>query len=192
MSHALHQLQVDSTVWPGWLIFDGLRRGRRGYPRLPVAAPSTLCGAGRAGIWCVSSGCWGVMTPLNRIAPTASFPAHTPVHSLATLGVTAGDGLFSAAEVQQLLRLALPPLGAGLIEPAELRAKLQIVVEERRNYDPQAAIAVLRHRPPAHAHCTSTRPRLPPLTWPSRLPSGSHVNHNCNARHTCFALCRFC
>jgi hypothetical protein len=30
----------------------------------------------------------------------------------------------------------------------ELRAKLQIVVEERRNYDPQAAIAYLKTHAP--------------------------------------------
>ena len=43
-----------------------------------------------------------------------------------------------------MLQLAVPPVGTGAIAVEELRAKLQIVVEERRNYDPQAALTHLR------------------------------------------------
>jgi hypothetical protein len=39
-------------------------------------------------------------------------------------------------------------VGSGTITVEELRAKLQIVVEERRNYDPQAAIAYLKTHAP--------------------------------------------
>jgi len=40
-------------------------------------------------------------------------------------------------------------LADGSVSPADLRAKLQIVVEERRSYDPAATYAALRAHAPA-------------------------------------------
>jgi len=75
-------------------------------------------------------------------------PSATGQNSLAAVGVADGDTLFTPDEVQALLQSAAPPVGAGSIAVEELRAKLQIVVEERRNYDPQAAIAYLKAHVP--------------------------------------------
>ena len=79
----------------------------------------------------------------DRIS-SAGAPSATTQGTLAAIGVTDGDALFSPDTVQALLQLAAPPVGTGTIAVEELRAKLQIVVEERRNYDPQGAIAHLR------------------------------------------------
>lgn len=56
------------------------------------------------------------------------------------------DAVFSPAELDDLAALAQ----AGFA-PADVLAKVKIVVSERRNYDPAAAEAFLRTLPPARA-----------------------------------------
>ncbi len=58
---------------------------------------------------------------------------------LAALGVADAGGLFTPAEERSLLAL----VETGEVDKADLRAKLQIVAEERRSYDPAATRAAL-------------------------------------------------
>lgn len=147
MSHALSQLLIETSVHPGWLYFDGLRgegevaHAARALPhaRFVVLDAPDLVRVQRL---------LGRSDRFDRISSTgASSAAATGPGTLAAIGVTDGDALFTPEAVQALLQLAVPPVGTGAIAVEELRAKLQIVVEERRNYDPQAALAHLR----AHA-----------------------------------------
>lgn len=143
MSHALYQLQVDSTIWPKWLIFDGLRgveEVTHACQLLPQARFVVLDAPDLVRVQRLL----GRNDAFDRITPIATSSTTIGTDSFAALGLPDGDMLFTPAEVQQLLRLATPPIGTGNIDPAELRAKLQIVIEERRNYDPQAAIAILQ------------------------------------------------
>ena len=157
MSHALYQLQVDSTVWPNWLIFDGLRGAEEvthACQLLPQARFVVLDAPDLVRVQRLL----GRNDAFDRITSTVTSSTTTGADAFAALGIAEGDPLFTLAEVQQLLQLAAPPLGKGNIDPAELRAKLQIVVEERRNYDPQAAIAILQHEAAARTlHIDTTK-----------------------------------
>ena len=144
MSHALSQLLIETSVHPGWLCFDGLRgegevaHAARTLPnaRFVVLDAPDLVRVQRL---------LGRSDRFDRISSTgASAAGASGTGTLAAIGVTDGDALFTPEAVQALLQLAAPPVGTGTVAVEELRAKLQIVVEERRNYDPQAAIAHLR------------------------------------------------
>ncbi len=157
MSHALEQLQVDRSIWPGWLIFDGLRGAEEvthAYQSLPHARFVVLDAPDLVRVQRLL----GRNDAFDRITATTTTAATTATASLAALGLAEGDALFSPAEVQQLLHLATPPVGSGSIAPADLRAKLAIVIEERRNYDPQAAIAILQRNAAARTlHIDTTQ-----------------------------------
>lgn len=58
------------------------------------------------------------------------------IGSFAEIGFSEADALFSSAERVALLQLVVPPIGQGMVAVADLLAKLKIVVEERRSYDP--------------------------------------------------------
>lgn len=147
MSHALAQLQVDDTQLPGWLVFDGLRGAEEvahACALLPQARFVVLDAPDRVRV----ERLLGRNDAFDRVGGSAPTMANGSGHSLAAIGVPEGDDLFTPDEVTHLLALAAPPVGSGAIDPADLRAKVQIVVEERRNYDPHAAIAVLQQRAP--------------------------------------------
>ena len=148
MSHALSQLLVDTTLHRDWLCFDGLRgasevaHAARTLPqaRFVVLDAPDLVRVQRL---------LGRSDRFDQIS-SSGMPstAASGQNSLAAVGVADGDALFTPDEVQALLQSAAPPIGTGTIAAEELRAKLQIVVEERRNYDPQAAIAQLKTAAP--------------------------------------------
>lgn len=145
MSHALSQLLIETSVHPGWLCFDGLRgEGEVAHAArtLPHAHFVVLDAPDLVRVQRLL----GRSDRFDRISSAGGAGA-TEAGTLAAIGVTDGDALFTPEAVQALLQLAVPPVGTGTVAVEELRAKLQIVVEERRNYDPQAAIAHLR----AHA-----------------------------------------
>lgn len=147
MSHALAQLQVDYTQLPGWLVFDGLRGAEEvahAATLLPQARFVVLDAPDRVRV----ERLLGRNDAFDRIAGTTATVTNGAPHSLAAIGVPEGDDLFTPDEVTHLLALAAPPVGSGAIDPADLRAKVQIVVEERRNYDPHAAVAVLQEQAP--------------------------------------------
>jgi hypothetical protein len=144
MSHALSQLQVDRALHPGWLLFDGLR-GAFEVAHAAAALPMARFVVLHAPDLVRVERLLGRSDAFDRIAAVS--PTHqgaTQGETLAAIGVADGDALFTPAEVQTLLQLVAPPIGSGTMPVEEVRAKLQIVVEERRNYDPQAAITHLR------------------------------------------------
>jgi hypothetical protein len=67
----------------------------------------------------------------------------TRAQNFAAIGMPEADELFSASETTLLLARCAPPVGLGDIAVDQLRAKLKIVAEERRNYDPSAAMQTL-------------------------------------------------
>lgn len=148
MSHALSELVVDTTAHPEWLCFDGLRgEGEVAHAArvLPQARFVVLDAPDLVRVQRLL----GRSDRFDQISSNGAInPSATGQNSLAAVGVEDGDTLFTPDEVQALLQSAAPPVGAGSIAVEELRAKLQIVVEERRNYDPQAAIAYLKAHVP--------------------------------------------
>jgi len=148
MSHALSELVVDTTAHPEWLCFDGLRgEGEVAHAArvLPQARFVVLDAPDLVRVQRLL----GRSDRFDQISSNGAInPSATGQNSLAAVGVADGDTLFTPDEVQALLQSAAPPVGAGSIAVEELRAKLQIVVEERRNYDPQAAIAYLKAHVP--------------------------------------------
>jgi len=143
MSHALSQLLVNPTVHPAWLLFDGLR-GEAEVAHAAQALPQARFVVLDAPDLVRVIRLLGRSDSFDRISTTSTPDSAVAAQdTLAALGVADGDALFTPAEVQSLRQLLLPPWGMGSIAPEELRAKLQIVIEERRNYDPQAAITYL-------------------------------------------------
>lgn len=148
MSHALSQLVVDTAAHPNWLCFDGLRgEGEVAHAArvLPQARFVVLDAPDLVRVQRLL----GRSDRFDQISSTGAInTAASGQNSLAAIGVADGDALFRPDEVAALLQSAVPPVGDGTIAVEELRAKLQIVVEERRNYDPQAAIAYLTAHAP--------------------------------------------
>lgn len=149
MSHALSQLVVDTAMHADWLCFDGLRgEGEVAHAvrLLPEARFVVLDAPDLVRVQRLV----GRSDRFDQISGNGAIGTATTngQNSLATIGVADGDALFTVEEVQALLQSAAPPVGTGSLAVDELRAKLQIVVEERRNYDPQAAIAYLKAHAP--------------------------------------------
>ncbi len=139
MSHALSQLLIDPAQHPGWLCFDGLR-GEAEVAHAARVLPNARFIVLDAPDLVRVKRLLGRSDSFDRIASTSDTETTSASQpTLAGLGVTDGDSLFTPAEVASLLELVTPPWGTGTIAPEAMRAKLQIVIEERRNYDPQAA-----------------------------------------------------
>ncbi len=138
MAHALAQLWVSTAVGDSRLLFDGLRGANEvahAASALPLArfvmldAPDLvrlqrLLGRGDA---------------FDQIQ-VASHAVAAEATSFAALGVAAAREIFSAAEEA----IILDWLQRGEVTADALRAKLQIVIEERQNYDPVLTLAALR------------------------------------------------
>ncbi len=93
----------------------------------------------------------------DQMASNAISPSNADAATFADLGLEAADLLFTQDEQQQLLAL----VRRGDISAADLRAKVQIVLEERRNYDPAAAIQVLQTSAPDRTLVVNTTSYLP-------------------------------
>jgi hypothetical protein len=164
MAHALTQLWVSRYAPAKLLLFDGLRGANEvahAAASLPLArfvmldAPDIvrlqrLLGRGDA---------------FDRIQVTAQRSGDA--NTFAGLGVPAAGSIFGTEEEATILGW----LQRGEVTDDALRAKLQIVIEERQSYDPAATIAALRQ----HARDTTlyidTVRHAPPaiarqvLTW---------------------------
>lgn len=141
MAHALTQLWVHKSA-PNLLVFDGLRGANEveyAASALPLArfimldAPDLvrlqrLLGRGDA---------------FDRIAVSSS-PARVDATTFADLGTPEANDLFDPSEEDIILGW----LHHGIVEADALRAKLQIVIEERRSYDPAATLESLRAHAP--------------------------------------------
>lgn len=165
MGHALSQLLVQNIATSPqekqWRFFDGLRGANEvetALNLLPRArfivldAPDVvrvqrLLGRGDR-FDQVSLQSIAAPSPAKEISTTGAAPPlemQSPTGlTFAAIGVPEADSLFSAEQTTWLLSQCAPPHGAGTIEIDELRTRLKIVAEERRNYDPTAAIQVLQ------------------------------------------------
>jgi hypothetical protein len=139
VAHALTRLVIDPERWPPPLVFDGLR-GREevafAVDRLPrsrfvvLHAPDEtrvrrLLGRGDA---------------FDKTAVQASGDALAALRALPGI-----DAVFDAAQIERLAALA----GTDGLTTSDLVKQAAIVVAERRNYDPTAALEHLqRHLPP--------------------------------------------
>lgn len=146
MAHALAQLLVPvppATTAPTRYLFDGLRGENE------VTHAATLLPAARF-VMLDAPDVLRVRRLLGRgdtfdRASTAPMSSHIGgLHDFAALGLPEAAGLFSPDEEHTLLALT----ATGDVTPEDLAAKLAIVVEERRNYDPAATkAALLAHAP---------------------------------------------
>jgi hypothetical protein len=137
MAHALTQLWVSGDAPANLLLFDGLRGANEvahAAATLPLArfvmldAPDIvrlqrLLGRGDA---------------FDRIHVTAQ--RSDDATTFVELDVPAAGGIFGPQEEATILGW----LQRGEVTADALRAKLQIVIEERQSYDPVATIAALR------------------------------------------------
>ncbi|HEY9635470.1 MAG TPA: AAA family ATPase [Coleofasciculaceae cyanobacterium] len=145
MAHILTQLWIDPAQTATRLIFDGLRGEneiRYAVQALPQAKFVVLDAPDEVRL----------LRLLHRQDPFDQLHKHSPSRvedtclaispwvDFASLGVPEASSLFDADQEQLILSL----VHQGSVTVEELRAKLKIVVEERRNYDPVATIATLR------------------------------------------------
>lgn len=151
MAHALSTLGIDPNVWPGPLLFDGLRgEDEVGHAArvLPLARFVALTAPdvvrvrrllGRADTFDhVAGGPEGGADLLSRLR-----------------AVPGADAVFTDAELAELAALGRDASSDDVI------AKVRIVVSERRNYDPVAAARVLAALPSHRALVLDTQ-RLSP------------------------------
>jgi len=156
MSHALTQLWTDPTAHRSWFLFDGLRgvdEVRHAVTQLPKAhfivlhAPDGV----RVGRLLVRQDAFD-QVGTNAVTLGQPHPA-----GLAALDLPEATAFFSPAELEPLLAL----VERGEVTLDDLRAKVQIVVEERRNYDPYAANALLTECAPDRTLIIDTSTRYP-------------------------------
>jgi hypothetical protein len=145
MAHALTQLWLADDAPARRWIFDGLRGDnevRYAADALPRArfvmldAPDLvrvqrLLGRGDA------FDTIALEQPTHTTPPTE---APSDLTSFDDLDLAEARNIFSPAEEQILLSW----VRRGAVPPVELRAKLQIVIEERRNYDPNTTMDALQ------------------------------------------------
>lgn len=144
MSHALTQLWIHPATLGENLIFDGLRGADEvghAVQALPLARFIVLNAPDVVRVQRLL-GRNDAFDQVGSGSTTAAPPTH--VASFAALGLPEASALFNRAEEQRLLALVQP----NGVTAEDLRAKLQIVIEERRNYDPAAAITVLQSQAP--------------------------------------------
>lgn len=155
MSQALTQLWLDPQALGPNLIFDGLR-GADEVGHAVQALPSARFIVLNAPDVVRVQRLLGRNDAFDQIAGSAA-AAQSTLTSFADLGLPEASALFNRAEEQRLLALVQP----GEITAEDLRAKLQIVVEERRNYDPAAAITVLQSQAPDRTLVINTTQNSP-------------------------------
>lgn len=149
MAHALAQLWVNDEAPANLQIFDGLRGDNEvtyAASALPHArfvmldAPDSvrvqrLLGRGDA---------FDRISATTTTLPTGTLSTGTDATSFVDLGLPEASTIFSATEEQSMIEW----LQRGLVSSADLRAKLQIVIEERRSYDPAATRHALQQHAP--------------------------------------------
>jgi predicted ATPase len=141
MAHALGQLWLDRDQMEDVILYDGLRGAdETGYAvaHYPQARFVVLHAPDGVRVQRLL----GRHDAFDRVAGFTPSPAQA--QSLAALGVAGAEALFTLEERQMLLDL----VQRGEVTADDLRAKLQIVVEERHNYDPYAASELLQREAP--------------------------------------------
>jgi len=138
MAHALGQLSLDPAAWPGALIFDGLRGAEE------VAHAATLLPQARFVVLHAPDmvrvqRLLGRHDAFDRVGPVSHETNGSEIRSFADLGLPVAGERFSPDQESALLAL----VHRGEVTAADLAAKLKIVAEERRHYDPDAALIAL-------------------------------------------------
>ncbi len=151
MAHALAQLSVAPAHWPGLLIFDGLR-GADEVTQAAAILPSARFVVLHAPDLVRVQRLLGRNDAFDRVKTASHEFGQGAIRSFADLGLPAASHLFTTEEETALLAL----VHRGEVSPADLAAKLKIVVEERRNYDPDAALAALTALAPARTLAVDT------------------------------------
>ena len=142
MAHALRELLVRATTTPRYL-FDGLR-GDNEVTHAAAALPRSRFVMLDAPDLVRVRRLLGRGDAFDRIAAPPSGSIIAGDTDLAAAGLDAARDLFSEDEMQAMLGW----VRQGDVTAADLAAKLAIVVEERRNYDPAATkSALMRHAP---------------------------------------------
>lgn len=139
MAHALTQLRVDAARTGDPLCFDGLRGAeevRYAAAHLPLARFLVLDAPDRLRV----ERLLGRADGFDRVENNGS----GATLSTGMLDLPGIGELFSVEEQRALLAL----VERGEVAIDDLRAKLTIVIAERRNYDPAAAIAELHQSAP--------------------------------------------
>jgi hypothetical protein len=144
MAHALAQLWVNPAELDRLLIFDGLR-GENEVAHAAKALPGARFVLLDAPDAARVQRLLGRNDAFDRVASSADISTVGSLADFQSLGVPEAAVLFTGDEGESLLELARQ----GAVAVDDLRAKLQIVVEERRNYDPRATLAALRAAAPA-------------------------------------------
>jgi hypothetical protein len=136
MAQALGSLVIDPRHGHGPLVFDGLRGAnevRHAASTLPRARFVMLDAPDRVRVERLLQR----RDAFDRVAESA--PVAAAAGSFAALGVPEAAELFTAPDEAAMLAW----VASGEVDAAELAAKLRIVVEERRSYDPAATLAAL-------------------------------------------------
>ena len=145
MAHALAQLTVQPSEVARWLVFDGLR-GENEVAHAVQALPAARFVILDAPDMIRVQRLLGRNDSFDQLTGTQpDTGAFRSVASFAALGVPEAETIFTPDAEQALFAWAQ----REAIETADLAAKLQIVVEERRNYDPAGALATLQNIAPA-------------------------------------------
>jgi hypothetical protein len=155
MAHALAQLWIDPAALLDLLLFDGLR-GESEVRHAACLLPDARFVVLEAPDFVRVTRLMGRGDPFDAVGGLAPNAA-AGLDSFAALGVSEASVLFAAAEERALLNMVT----AGRVSAAELRSSLAIVMEERRNYDPQAARAALSQVAPERTLVVNTAQHPP-------------------------------
>ncbi len=152
MAHALSQVSAAPALAQRRLLFDGLRgvdEVRHAADALPNAHFIVLEAPDIVRVQRLL----GRQDAFDAVSLSPSEDIASPsLASLADLGVPDAAALFSPGEAAALLAW----VRRSEVSADDLRAKLRIVVEERRNYDPAAARAALQENAPQRTLCLDT------------------------------------
>ncbi|RLT44292.1 MAG: ATPase [Chloroflexi bacterium] len=136
LAQALSQLWVDPALWPQPLCFDGLRgmdEVSYAAAHLPHARFAVLDAPDVVRVE-------RLLGRGDRFDRLSTSPTAATGGTLPGLDVPGVDALFTPEEQARLSALVT----SGTVSADDLRAKVAIVVTERQNYDPSAAIAALQ------------------------------------------------
>lgn len=153
LAQALSQLWIDPALWPQPLCFDGLRGAEEvsyAAQHLPNARFAVLDAPDVVRVE-------RLLGRGDRFDRLSSVAAVGRGDALPGLDVPSADALFSPAEQTRLSALVTQ----GSVSADDLRAKVAIVVAERQNYDPSAAIAALQRLAPARTVVVDTTQNSP-------------------------------
>ena len=156
MAHALAQLSVDPSAWPTPLFFDGLRgedEVAHAVALLPQARFVVLHAPDEVRVQRLL----GRNDAFDQVAPASHEMDQSGIRSFADLGLSAAAHLFTRTQQEALIGL----VHRREVAPADLAAKLKIVLEERRNYDPSGAMNALRTLAPSRTLVVDTTVHSP-------------------------------